>query len=1190
MDWDDMDPVEQPASQNAAPNWDDLEPHDAQQASAPNWDDLQPHTVEPDSAFTTGLKSFARSAVPSVVGAGAGLLAAGAAAPVSGPIGAAAAGVAAGAGAGIVAQRAQDAITDALGITDPAQESADLEAHPTAAAAGSLATAAITFGTSLESQLARRALSGGIVGGVNVGEQYAEKGEVDPTEAALATGVGAALPNTRAWAQGFETAGSRLAAGFKGGRGTQVNPNAAQSAPDEQAVTTNTPSATSPGPGAALPHDMTPGTVSDQASENPAAGMEATPGQFHSGSGDISRDQGKLSVPAAEGVPGADSTPVDTITPGLGGQDTQAALKADQTEPNVGSPAQVPTSATPAGVEPMANAPPEGQNGPPSTPPPDTTGLQAPNQPTGAPQPVGNEPVSTPAPENAPPGGKDLSIPADNSIPDFLKRQKPEAPPEIQAMARQNMPKNLTDATKALLKKLGASGPDMPDAAQKAAEAADTRLGRVPLKARQAFDQWFKGTAFNKIFNPGGIDESGARAEDIMRGELGQIARRKDQVDTDLSPEIRNFVDNLDPEHQRELQIAMQEKNPMERLKGFPEAEPFVRSMRKIMADDWDFKMKKGVMDPNQFEEDHFPQLWKNTDQAAQFLDDWRTRQGSTAGFKAKQIPDIPTGLAAGLELRYDNPIDALHARLNGDYKYQMLNGVLDRGIREGVVRGIPQNGDIRLNAKAVGDRTLYAPEGFATVFNNHYSAGIRSSPAGKQIMDVAQPVTNWGTGMLLSVSAFHPFTIMNEAFINQIKKGLLQMNDNPVAGLKTLGKVPMAPYSLYKAGQPMKNEWTQRGTMGPELTKVVDLAERANARMMGHSDPTMKFVPDAWKGFANEWATTGKNIAANFGEAKTPLQTAGAAAKAPLMLSKATLNSVGAVMQKLSDPLFKHVIPTMKAGAFRENIGEWLRQNPNATDAQQAKAARKEWDDIENRFGLMTHDNLFWNNAMKEGLQMGLTSATWTTGAIRNIAGGTLAAVKNPKAFSMKNPNYDPRISSVLALGLTVSAMSAAYQFLKTGEPPKSMYDLMAGRTGGQTLGKQPERALLPGFQKDVYGWLHDPVQEAENKIGVVPKTIGELLTNKGWNQTSKGARFGPIANPNAPFMTRMKQYGAHVLQNFQPISAQQVTKPKSPATKISLPERLTAIREAPAYLNPQGSAATLKFQQREWQQAHPK
>ena len=113
----------------------------------------------------------------------------------------------------------------------------------------------------------------------------------------------------------------------------------------------------------------------------------------------------------------------------------------------------------------------------------------------------------------------------------------------------------------------------------------------------------------------------------------------------------------------------------------------------------------------------------------------------------------------------------------------------------------------------------------------------------------------------------------------------------------------------------------------------------------------------------------------------------------------------------------------------------------------------------------------------------------------MREIAGGTDAGGKAFSAlgrgenrFSMAHPEYDPRIAYTLALPFVVATTSAIYQFLKTGEAPEDVRDLYAPKTGGTIpglggKGEVKEHVLMPGFHKDVYGWLAHPLREAYAK-----------------------------------------------------------------------------------------------------------
>ena len=375
--------------------------------------------------------------------------------------------------------------------------------------------------------------------------------------------------------------------------------------------------------------------------------------------------------------------------------------------------------------------------------------------------PGGEEPatsqVSTPAPGTSPESG---NAPNYNEIPDFLRR--PTTAYEAQEEAA---PHSLGAAVSGMEEANGQKPP--PPGAEKAIDAGNP--GKVPFRARRAVETWLNNTWAGKIFSPTTMDETGEAAKTDIRAARGAIRRTQDAFDAALGKPMEDLIGALSPEHQREIQIAMQEANPMERLKSFPELEPAIRAMRMTAKKDETFIRTHGDLDPDQFQEWYFPQLWKDPKQAGEFYDSWMGRQGAGGGLKEKKFPDIPTGLANGLELKYDNPITAFRERRNGLYQYLMMNNILKEGLDREIVVRKPGPDVIPLSGRGLNGQTLYAPEGYATVFNNAYSPGWRSTPAGKQFMDLAQPTTNWGTGILLGMSAFHPFHNVNEGFVNQV-------------------------------------------------------------------------------------------------------------------------------------------------------------------------------------------------------------------------------------------------------------------------------------------------------------------------------------------------------------------------------------------------------------------------------------
>jgi hypothetical protein len=92
----------------------------------------------------------------------------------------------------------------------------------------------------------------------------------------------------------------------------------------------------------------------------------------------------------------------------------------------------------------------------------------------------------------------------------------------------------------------------------------------------------------------------------------------------------------------------------------------------------------------------------------------------------------------------------------------------------------------------------------------------------------------------------------------------------------------------------------------------------------------------------------------------------------------------------------------------------------------------------------------------------------------------------------------------------------------------------------------------LMPGFHKDVYGWLAHPLQEAYYKLGALPTTAIEQLINQDW-------RGDPIVKRDADWIDFFNQRMTHFLNKTVPISIKSVSKGQPETSGI--PSVLTAI-----------------------------
>jgi hypothetical protein len=375
----------------------------------------------------------------------------------------------------------------------------------------------------------------------------------------------------------------------------------------------------------------------------------------------------------------------------------------------------------------------------------------------------------------------------------------------------------------------------------------------------------------------------------------------------------------------------------------------------------------------------------------------------------------------------------------------------------------------------------------------------------------------------------------------------------------------------LARLGKKGADVYLDRSPGSQHTRQLVDLITRAGGRMVGKehaADYNYSAMGNFWTAFQR-------------GALKKELrESAGRLGnyKDPVGILKEPFTLVGKTMEAIAYPLFVKYIPAIKNGAAMSLLSDWLKANPAATYDQQLAMARKIWDSIDNRFGEMVQDNLFWDNTLKQVAQTSMRSFSWNLGTVREIGGG-VAGLRKPSQFSISSPNFNPKMGYTLALPIGTGVAAMVYQYLKTPgwmpgqNMPQSFGDTQHPLTGGMSpgfggRGEVLERAQLPGYMKDVYGWWSDPKAEASNKIATLPKMAWQTLQNEDYQGHL-------IRNPDDPILKQIGEYFQWVERSLGggPISVRTLLKGQKTGSNISAAESMMGIRPAPSYAqDPEG------------------
>ena len=718
---------------------------------------------------------------------------------------------------------------------------------------------------------------------------------------------------------------------------------------------------------------------------------------------------------------------------------------------------------------------------------------------------------------------------------------------------------------------------------------------------------WFENP-IRKIFSPQSVsvnaEEAAAAARETHGQRLQFNAQNIDALATaqqvmnkasaqDTNNYLLNFENNTVPEGNPLSVIQPDVKAVLDRYKD---------KLAALPAAD-----KIGFID------NYFPRsgLWAKDDANAAAIRNFLTEQGSTTALKHRVFPTIPEALAAGIKLnpdmvRPDGAPDMM--KVLGTYMNQMgtyveTQNMLKNYIQRGIAHtyepgeGIPP-GEVALEGRTYLGRPVFAPADVATIYNNFWSPGIHANQPVGQLYDAWLHGKNSMSMLTLLGGSYHMAAIGTESVLSNAATGIAQMASGDInKGIETLTKAPGAPYTAFRLGQR-----GQEGYLNPSLHP--DLQPDIKAL----TDAGFTFSPHQAIAESAEFQYAG-SAASNFFDAfhsgRLSLDAAEAAQrirsaagqniiKGGLQVGKEAFGIVGKTMQTIARPLFGYYIPLVKNGAALQNMAAWHAANPDASPEELTAVARKIADSIDNRLGIVHQSNVFWNKTLKQAAQASMLSWSWNFGTVREIAGGALKIARNPGSVSIKSPNYDPRSSYVIAMPIVTTVMAAIYQMLKTGkmpqEPPQNIGEAFTGQTGGLAARSgESERAILPGYQKDVLGAWNSIInpsgtgkasQELYGKLAPAVHLGIETLTNQDWAGH-------PIWNPNDPMSQKLLEYFQHVGQSLAPITLQQTTTQSRKGTNISTPERLMGIRPAPTWIeksNETVAGARLR-NQRAWQ-----
>ena len=655
-----------------------------------------------------------------------------------------------------------------------------------------------------------------------------------------------------------------------------------------------------------------------------------------------------------------------------------------------------------------------------------------------------------------------------------------------------------------------------------------------------------------KQISPGTFAPEGAQK---LRSELGYSAMMRSRVMDALNPIVKKFdrlaadhpafgvqvMDFIDTADRRHIDRTV---NPDALGKGYDHIFQAVNSIRKTLVTllDEQHEKERAVLDPlfdlvgrDRMGErkNYFPLMEKSSiaESGSTSLPASIFHQifGGGAGFtRHREFETHSDFLAAGHQLASTNPAELAGMRLFEGEKARLASSYVLDSYADGRAALVPHYG-----AGPEGYRPLegplfsgkngliWLPEGEARLINNLTSSGLSRSKLFRSLR-----VTNNSLNQLqLGLSGYHGMTTVLNVGATRVGMAAEELLSGNIKGAASnFGKALIAPVDT------------------AALIKRGDTIKKAYRTGEGEAVGTAEKIAQAGGRIGMDPATMG------FGQGASHTSAYGSMVRAWQRGNKigAILRSPMAATEMLASPIFSHMVPDVKLSLAEQMMAQELARVPEATEAEQIAIRQKVWDTLDNRFGQMVYDNLFWNATMKNLATLGVRAVGWNVGTAREFGGA--AADVGTSARALRSGKVGQALSMrqaySFALPLYIGTIGGTITKLATGENPTTIDDFLAPRIGGKNEDGTDRRVVLASYMKEFEATRHragsyaNPVSGAVAAVGETAMAkaspLLEALDQVAHNRDSRGVQ---IWNLDADLETQFKQTADFLEEQLKPI-----------------------------------------------------
>ena len=451
---------------------------------------------------------------------------------------------------------------------------------------------------------------------------------------------------------------------------------------------------------------------------------------------------------------------------------------------------------------------------------------------------------------------------------------------------------------------------------------------------------------------------------------------------------------------------------------------------------------------------------------------------------------------------------------------------------------GVVEPDDVRVYGKRIMGN-YYATPDVALILNNFSSQGLEKYKGYRAYMSLS----NAQNQLQLGLSALHGTTTSINSVIsrmalvtqNAFEAGRTGDVEYVKDAFKNLVQVPVAPITDLFKSNAYRKAYVLPGSLGEELAKELDA-----------------YASGGGSAFRDERFKTNitRQMKDYFAQNTIPSNLKGALA-VPFALSEG-----------LTGVIMDQYVPRIKLSVAVDNLKlELNKLGQDATIEQVRESARKVIDSVDNRFGQMSYDNLFWNKTLKDVSFGSIRAVGWDLGTIREAGGAGIdtALFLRDALKPDKKAEFTQRMAYMISFPIVTMTMGAIYQYLKTGEKPQELKDYFFPKNGATDQYGNPMRSSLFAYTKDYYNYYTDPVGTVTSKVNPTITTFYDMIRNKDFYGKE-------IVNADDPLVKELSDFANYLYKTNKPIGLRQFeTSGVVPKTTEQYAEQLAGIGAPP-------------------------